>query len=332
LYQINLIIQSKLGRSFAVCAFAFTLAYGTLAAVGLRESSRAEYPKREQTTLTFHSIDGDDDATLTFATGINNMGRIVGLYTDMLGGHGYIYDGPNDIKTLDFKNSTFTSTFTAAYSINDLGQVVGNYFDDNNISHSFRWVNGNFTEIVLPPSTQATQSIAKGIDNFGRIVGLFIRNNLIFRGFLLEGEQLTEVSPEGIPDVYDPNGGGSPPIGINKLGDIVGDFISKQDNRFHGYLRSNGNYTQIDFPESGVRGTSAFGINRYGHIVGTFIDQGGLTHGFLKIGNDYTRIDVPEEFGSDTWAFGINDLGQIVGRYLGKYDNKFHGFVASPTP
>ena len=97
--------------------------------------------------------------------------------------------------------------------------------------------------------------------------------------------------------------------GINPRGNIVGVYV--ESNVTHGFLRSGGTYSSIDFP--GAKSTFANGIDAQGDIVGAYVDSAGVTHGFVLIGNSYTSIDFPGAL--STAALGIGPQGDIVGGY-----------------
>jgi hypothetical protein len=56
--------------------------------------------------------------------------------------------------------------------------------------------------------------------------------------------------------------------GINSRGEIVGFYVA--GGRQYGFLFSGGQFTSLNFPVSGVRGTIANGINARGEIVGQY--------------------------------------------------------------
>ena len=89
----------------------------------------------------------------------------------------------------------------------------------------------------------------------------------------------------------------------------------------HGFLDTDGSFTQIDVPGGTFSFTSANGINDSAQIVGL-----GALHGFLYSGRSFTQLDVPG--GTATVAFGINDAAEIVGGF----NNNTHGFLATPVP
>jgi len=66
---------------------------------------------------------------------------------------------------------------------------------------------------------------------------------------------------------------------VNPRGDIVGVFRDAA-LVFHGYVRTDAGFTQIDVPGATV--TRAFGINSRGDVVGNYV-AGGVTHGFHAV-------------------------------------------------
>jgi hypothetical protein len=112
--------------------------------------------------------------------------------------------------------------------------------------------------------------------------------------------------------------------GINKAGDIVGQYSSQTGSLFgDSFLLKNGTYTTIDFPDS--PGTFATKINDDGEIVGTYIDPDFQHfHGFTYLNGKFTTIDLPG-FAGTTDVEGVNNLGDLVGAYIGG-DNLWHGF------
>jgi hypothetical protein len=112
------------------------------------------------------------------------------------------------------------------------------------------------------------------------------------------------------------------PWGINTRGDIVGLFVNA-DKSTHGFLLSEGQYSQIDFP--GATGTELYGINPAGDLVGVYTLD-GRRRGFLQKKGQFTKIDFPDATSTETGA--INPRGDIVGLYV-TADKKTHGFLLS---
>ncbi len=71
----------------------------------------------------------------TFASGINNLGQIVGFYADNSGDlHGFLYSNGHYTTLNDPSAGTGS---TQASDINDWGQIVGTYTDSNGAYHGF---------------------------------------------------------------------------------------------------------------------------------------------------------------------------------------------------
>jgi probable HAF family extracellular repeat protein len=237
-------------------------------------------------------------STFSTATGINNVGQIVGQYFSEADGrtHGFLLSG-GSYTTLDVPGSTGT----VASGINDSGQIVGDYVDAGGRGHGFLYSGGNYTTLDVPGSTFTE---ALGINNSGQIVGAY--ENPGQHGFLLSGGNYTTL------DV--PGAAGTVAGGINDAGEIVGDTGGPL-----GFLLSGGSYTTFTVP--GSQSTTPSKINNLGQIVGSY--NTGDTHGFLLSGGSYTTLDMP---GSQfTFAYGINDTGQIVG------DGDLQAFLATPV-
>ena len=245
------------------------------------------------TTYTFSHVDDPHHGT-ALRSGINDVGQIVGHYSDSSGAtHGFLYSG-GSYTTLDDPSGIGS---TVAYGINDAGGIVGQYIDSKSILHSF------FTY------------------NFGTITGYFrVTIDITYatvwhqrRGDSSETTRTatTRRTPSYIQRHYivlsDPFGfNGTFAYGINNAGQSVGYYLDP-NNTAHGFLYSGGTYTTIDDP-LGTNGTFAYGINDLGQIVGTYIDSNSKPHGFLYSGGTYTTVDDPlGTYG--TTAFGINDAG-----------------------
>jgi putative ABC transport system substrate-binding protein len=110
-------------------------------------------------------------------------------------------------------------------------------------------------------------------------------------------------------------------VGINDVGQIVGQYGFVLPKGDIGFLLSGGSYTPID-PPSSTGASSATGINNGGQIVGFFSDS-SANHGFLLSGGSYITLDVPGS--ASTVAHEINDADQIVGTYFG--GGGLHGFL-----
>ena len=103
-----------------------------------------------------------------FASGINNLGQIVGWYTDATGGHGFL-DSGGAFTRIDVPFAGATST--TIHGINRSGAMVGTYTDATG-THGFLDSEGAFTRIDVP-FAGATSTTIHGINRFGTIIGTY---------------------------------------------------------------------------------------------------------------------------------------------------------------
>jgi probable HAF family extracellular repeat protein len=259
------------------------------------------------------------NSTLTIASGINNLGQIVGSYDGgPHNGDGFLLTN-NTFSTFSMPGNT-TIDGTGGYGINDLGQIVGWYGYGTN--QSFLLSGGSYSNIS-PPG--ATDSYAYGINDLSQIVGtahygVDANNNAIVRGFLLSSGTYTNIDVPGSIVTY--------ATGINNLGQIVGyyeSFDPQYGNVISGFLFSGGTFTTFNVP--GAVYTYALGINNLGQIVGQYFNgTNGTYSAFLLSGGTFTTLNLPPDFSEPT-ASGINDFGQIVGDN-GNWVRQ--GFLATP--
>jgi hypothetical protein len=73
--------------------------------------------------------------------------------------------------------------------------------------------------------------------------------------------------------------------GINARGDIVGFYVAGGIQ--HGFMLKDGEFSSLDFPVAGVRGTIANGINARGEVVGQYVLPVQL--------KDAKGVDLPED-------------------------------------
>ena len=253
-------------------------------------------------------------ASETVANDINDVGHIVGSFTDSAGAHGFVYDGAN-FQVVDVPGASLTY----AWGINDAGDVVGT-FDDTAGRHGFLRAGSTFTTIDHPG---ATGTGAWGINNVGQIVGgYYFVSGADDQGYLKAGSAFNTIAVPGFSF--------SEAVGINNAGDVVGSasvsFAPGAPQ--HGFVMTGAVVTAFDVAGAAI--TNADGINDARHIVGVYADPvSGISQGFLKIGDTLSDIDVPGAT-SETGAFGINNRDFIVGSFSDAAG--YHGFLATPVP
>jgi uncharacterized membrane protein len=205
------------------------------------------------------------------ALGINDLGQIVGSYTDSSGfSHGYELSGGKFTEI----NVPFTGAFdTAADSINNSGEIVGSYNASDGEQYGFTLIGTTYTSFNYPG---ATYTLAADVNNNADIVGWYIDTSGVTHGYLLSGATYTSFDFPGATETS--------ASGINDAGDIVGFYCTTSqcistDEGSQGFLLSGETFTTIAIP--GESYTQAADINNKGQIVGFYQDAAGLYVSFL---------------------------------------------------
>jgi probable HAF family extracellular repeat protein len=150
-----------------------------------------------------------------------------------------------------------------ATAVNLRGQVVGTLS-----GRAFLYSNGALRDL----GTLGGFSSAKGLDDFGRVVGMSTDANGTPYPFLW-----TNGSMQALPG---PSGSGA--IDIDDLGLVIGSAEGT-----HGYFLASGAYTRLDtlpaVVAKGWRHLEPTGVNNRGWIVGTATDGAGNLRAFLLV-------------------------------------------------
>jgi probable HAF family extracellular repeat protein len=279
------------------------------------------------TSLDYPNATASGNGT-TYATGINNVGQVVGYYwTDDGICHGFVLTG------LVYTPLNYPGAVnTYAYGINDQGHIVGWYSDSGGSPHGFLLTGSTYTPLDYP---DAAKTYAYGINDKGQIVGTYVDSNGTFYGFVYSSGSWTVLS-------Y-----GYYPYGINNEGQIVGNWLPGIGNpsapgsaNAYGFLLMGSAYTPFYYPAVIQDGewTYGFGINDKGHIAGTYWNNvtgsgspdfpPNMAWGYLLTGSTYTPIRFPGSY--CTFISGINDTGLVVGYYADGAGG-VHGFLAMPS-
>jgi probable HAF family extracellular repeat protein len=225
------------------------------------------------------------------------------------------------------------------YALNDRRDIAGFYVDAGaglgpdgfyppEAVHGFvrdRW--GRVTSFDVP---DGTNPVPQGIDDRGRVAGIYLDANLVQTGFVRDRNgDVTTIALSAI---------GTKARDVNDRGQVVGIYGDPADNELgfvvRSYLRDrDGTVDNVDIPGSGE--TSPYAIDDRGRIVGSYTDAGvttgtddgyppGTLHAYIQDRHGVTTLDAPGSVA--TVALDINDRGQVVGGYIDATGRQ-HGFL-----
>lgn len=210
---------------------------------------------------------------------------------------------------------------SCAYGINASGQVVGWATTAAGYQHAFLWTprypNTGTTNIMLDLGTLGgTQSVAYGINFYGRVVGqsqtgaVDGNGNPILNGFLTESNAAIDPQTDS---VYTLGGNNSAAFSIND-GDLVVGTAQDANGIYWSTLWNGGSTQSLGALASSATpiNDQASGINNSGLIVGQSITNSGLNHAFLYNGG---MADLTASLAGASAATAINASGQVAGVY-----------------
>jgi probable HAF family extracellular repeat protein len=264
-----------------------------------------------------------------FATGINNLGQVVGYSIPIdINPRTLVVDAfrtaPNSPinPATDYLGSS--GSINSPSAINDLGQVVGSSIV-NSEYQSFRTAPNS----PINPATDyiglGNFSFATDINNLGQII---LRQDLLRRGtrsFRTAPNSPINLATDNIGTL----GGIAGPFpfrssnayGINDLGQVVGDSlnINLEQHAFRTAPNSAINPATDDLGTLGGSTSRANAINNSGVVVGNSTTASGNSHAFRTTANspiNPATDDLGTLGGLTSTASAINNLGQVVGDSL----------------
>jgi probable HAF family extracellular repeat protein len=234
------------------------------------------------------------------AYGINDAGQIVGNAYGKGWDSGFVYS--NGSMTAVGSPGAYRSVATA---INSSGQVVGYNVSSTSLRSAFLYSNS-----VLIPLTDGSESAAFAINSAGNVVGLMHNH-----AFLYDGHGYTDLGTFG--GIY------SVASGINNRGQVVG--YNFANGLGHASLYSYGKTTDLGSLQGHFGSSWALAINNVGQVVGWSSAPWGM-HAFLYSGGKMS--DLGTLGGDESQARAINDAGQVVGySNLSKGSSQYHAFL-----
>jgi probable HAF family extracellular repeat protein len=285
-------------------------------------------------------IPADSGWVLEVATGINQVGQIVGLGT--FGGTQRAFLWQNGQVT---DLGALGGLSSRAFAINNLGDVVGCYaIGSNGAEHAFVWRKGTMTDLnsLIPTDSGWVLECAAAINDAGQIVGVSTVGQR--RAFVWQDGQVTDLG------TWRYWNGASDSRGINNIGQVVGaavDFVFQSPEGEGGdpivfevwraFLWQSGTISDLGMlGMSLTAGAIATAINDTGYVVGfSFVpDDPSSIRAFLwtSVGGmaDLNNLIPPNEGWHLEGAYAINQAGQIVG--TGLHNGQARAFLLTPPP
>jgi len=241
----------------------------------------------------------------TEATGINNLGQVIGASQAGAARDQHAFLWSNG-RMRDLGTAGWQTSYAAI--ITDQGLIRGGLMTAGaiTVSESFIWQLGRM-RIAEPVRTPWGKAEIADITRAGRFLGVIKGNNRV-RAVIWGNGQPVNL---GIVDWQ--------PAGLNDRGDVLGS-ASTQGESPRVILWSRGRIAKL--PASV---TSASALNNNGGVVGWAATKSGESHAFLWKGGKMTDLGTLK--GGSSYANEINDAGQIVGSSQVSEALDFHAVV-----
>jgi probable HAF family extracellular repeat protein len=232
------------------------------------------------------------------ASAINNKGQIVGDCGNrtFTVDHAFLWfrGKMRDLGTLR------GSTNSAATAINNNGDVTGNGIPPGGGNlHAVLWRKGHGIQDLGTLGTGYVQSIARGINSRGQIVGWSTQSSSFEQAFSWTNGKMTALKTSA--------GTQSEATGINDKGRVSGGLLG--GGGLKPALWAGG--SAIVLPTLGGDG-AALAINRGGKLAGWVATSNGGSH--AAIWSNRKLIDLGSVRGAPTVANALNNAGDVVGR------------------
>ncbi len=242
------------------------------------------------------------------ATAVNDLGQIVGFYTDSAS----VKHGFTDFNGIIALFDVAGASATELTGITNSGVIAGWDIAGGTVN-AFTDSAGTMTTVTVPGAI-AAQALA--ISNNGRLAGIYAPAINTIVGYTDDAGTFAFFSQAGV--------GMAVQMGINNSGELVEDYQSTQ-GLTQSFLFTGGQLNA--FAIAGAAATAALAINDSGVIAGGYALNG--FHGFLDLNGSVTTVDVLGAQGS--LLTGYSDSGNAVGAFQDA-TGKTHLFAANVSP
>ena len=253
----------------------------------------------------------------SFATGINDLGQVIGNSSNAFGSTQVFRTAPNTPINPATDNISQSGPTTTANDINNLGQVVGNISNLATTRSTLGYITDS-NDGSIQGTSQALRA-ANAVNDSSQIAGT---NNIsapgVFPQILHAVRINTNSTPRGEFDLGTLGGTSSAGNGINNLGQVVGSSgtTDGQTRAFRTAPNSVINPATDDLGTLGGSSSTANDINDLGQVVGSSTTASGETRAFLTGANSAINAatDALGTLGGNfSAAFSINNSGFVVG-------------------
>lgn len=298
----------------------------TVLALGIASS----FPQSVSAATLYSVLDlgslTEDNSGTTFATGINDLGQVVGVTTSSRTGGSRpqaFRTAPNssiNLSTDDIDQIVQGLSDSSGLDINNSGRIVGNYRGRGGQRDiGFRTAPNGAIDDASFISDRANGSLdnvdsvpfvyeALGINELGQVVGSGLIRNSDGEFSYVGGVLISD--PSNSTEEVTQLGEGVRPEDINDLGQIVGTSGSRA------FRSAPNSLTVADLGTLGGASSRGIDINNLGQVVGSSTTANGDTRAFLTTANNAINPetdDLGTLGGSFSEASSINELGQVVG-------------------
>ena len=270
--------------------------------------------------------------TLSYASGINDAGEVVGWSepADYDSEQAFLYSG-GSMTNIDYLPTLGIGSAMVGTTINNAGQYTIDYHEmifsslGEFTTDSVLLIPGNFGHADTPLDTLGAPYVyGQAVNSVGEIAGYGLTFDATDNAFLHSGGSAgfndngntTSLGTLGGPNSYG--------YGINDAGEVVGAAeIAGGFPYLHAFLYTNG--TMTDLGTLGGDESQANGINNAGQIAGWANPSGAIyPHAFLY-GNG-TMTDLGTLGGLTSQANGLNAAGEVVGNSTYNLTASEHAF------